>query len=103
MDLEDVDSTDFSVKAAYNILMGEESVVVKEPFAKLWTLKTLPSTQFMALRVLCNVIATKDNLLRRGISLVCVRYPLCGVEEESDIYFLNVGSLGEFRDCVSSG
>ena len=80
----DVDSTDFFVKAAYNFLMGE-SVVVEKSFAELWTLKTLPSAQFTAWRVLCNAIATKDNLLRRGIPLVCVRCPLCGVEEESVI------------------
>jgi len=30
----DVNSTDFSVKATYNILMGEESVVVDELFVE---------------------------------------------------------------------
>jgi len=70
------------VKEAYNILMGEEYVAVEEPFVELWTLKTLPLTQFTAWRVLCNVIATKDNLLRCGIPLMCVWCPLCGVEEE---------------------
>jgi len=77
------------VKATYNILMGEESVVVEEPFTKLWTLKTLPSAQFTAWRVLCNAIATKDNLLRCGIPLVCVRCPLCGAKEDSvrHLYF----------------
>jgi len=52
-------------------------------FAEFWTLKTLPSTQFTTWRVLSNAIATKDNLLRRGISMVCDRYPICGVEEET--------------------
>jgi len=79
----DVDSKDFSVKAAYNILMGEESVVVDELLTKFWTLKTLPSTQFTAWRVLCNVIPTKDNLSRHGIHLMSDRCPLCGVEEDS--------------------
>jgi len=60
-----------------------ESVVVEKSFAELWTLKTLPSTQFTTWRVLCNAIASKDNVLRCGIPLVCVRCPLCGVEEES--------------------
>ena len=33
--------------------------------------------------MLSNAIATKDNLLRRGIFIVCDRCPLCGVEEET--------------------
>jgi len=71
------------VKAAYNILMGEESLMVEELFEDFWTLKTLPSAQFTAWRVLCSVIPTKDNLLRHGIPLMSDRCPLCGVEEES--------------------
>jgi len=57
--------------------------MVENSFAELWTLKTIPSAQFTAWRVLCNAIATKDNLLRRGIPLACVRCPLCHLEEES--------------------
>ena len=50
------------------------------------------------------MIATKDNLLRRGIPLVCVWCPLYGVEEETVRHlFFSVGSLGEFWECVSSG
>ena len=41
-------STDFSVKTAYNILLGEESTVGEELFAEFWNLKTLPSVQFTA-------------------------------------------------------
>jgi len=59
----DVESTDFSVKAAYNILLGEESKVIGDPFAEFRTLKIVPTLQFTAWRVLCNAIATKDNLL----------------------------------------
>ena len=76
-------STDFSVKTAYNILLGEESTVGEELFAEFWNLKTLPSVQFTAWRVLRNVIPTKDNLLRRGLLLISDRCPLCGEEEES--------------------
>jgi len=83
MDMGDVDNLDFSVKAAYKCLMGEMSVVDEDLFVKFWSLKTLPSAQFMAWRVLCNVIPTKDNLSRRGITLMSDRCPLCGVEEES--------------------
>ena len=79
----DVVSINFSVKEAYNILLGEESVVGEELFTEFWTLKSLPSTQFTAWRVLCNVIPTKDNLLRCGLPLMSDRCPLCGVEEES--------------------
>ena len=73
----------FSVKVAYNILLGEESILVGDPFVEFWKLKILPSSQVTAWRVLCNVIATEDNLLRRGIPMVCARCPLCGVEEET--------------------
>jgi len=79
----DVESTNFYVNSAYNILLGEEATGSGEPFAKFWTLKTLPSSHFTAWRVLCNAIITKDNLLRRGIPMVCVRCPLCGLEEET--------------------
>jgi len=48
-----------------------------------WTLKTLPSAQLLAWRVICNAISTKDNLSRRGITLMSDRCPLCGAEEES--------------------
>ena len=71
------------MKATYNILMGEEFVVVEELFAEFWNLKTLPSAQFTAWRVLCNVVPTNNNLLRRGIPLMSDRCPLGGVEEKS--------------------
>jgi len=46
----------------------------------------------------------EDNLLRRGIPMVCDRCPLCGVEEDTVRHlFLSVRSLGEFGECVSSG
>ena len=80
---KDVQSTDFSMKAAYNILLGEEAAGSREPFAEFWTLKTLPSSHFTAWKVLCNAIATEDNLLRCGIPIACVGCPLCGVEEET--------------------
>ena len=79
----DVDNLDLSVKAAYKCLMGEMSVVDEDLFVNFWSLNTLPSAQFMAWRVLCNVIPTKDNLSRRGRTLMSDRCPLCGVEEES--------------------
>ncbi|XP_068490495.1 uncharacterized protein [Phaseolus vulgaris] len=83
MALGDTGWTNFCVKVAYNILLGEESIVVGDPFVEFWKLKILPSSQVTAWRMLCNVIATKDNLFRRGILMVCARCPLCGVEEET--------------------
>jgi len=83
MALEDVESSNFFVNAAYNILLRDESIVFGDPFAKLWTLKTLLSSQITAWRMLCNAISTKDNLLRRGIPMVCVQCPLCDVEEKT--------------------
>jgi len=43
--------------------------------------KQSPIVQNRKLNILtiCNVIATKDNLLRRGIPMVRARCPLCGV------------------------
>jgi len=79
----DVEFMNFTVKETYNILLGEESAVFVDPFAEFWILKTLPSSLFTAWRVLSNAIVIKDNLLRSGIPLVCVRCPLCGVEEET--------------------
>jgi len=79
----DVESTIFFVKATYNSLLGEESVVYGDLFAEFWKLKTLPSTKITAWRVLSNTIATKDSLLRHDNSLVCDRCPLCGVEEDT--------------------
>jgi len=78
----DVDYMDFSVKAAYKCLMGEEPVVGEDLFANFWTLKILPSAHFMAWRVLRNAIPTKDNLSRRGIPLTSDRCP-CVVWKKS--------------------
>ena len=79
----DIKSIELFVKAVYNILLGEEFAVYEDLFAKFWKLNTLPSAQMTTWRVLSNKIVTKDNLLRRGISLVCECCPLCGVEEET--------------------
>jgi len=44
----DADSMDFSVKAAYQVLLGKENVEGEDVFASFWNLKTLPSAQFTA-------------------------------------------------------
>lgn len=78
----DVESKMFFVKVEYNYLKGKEFSVYWDLFAEFWKLKTLLSTQISTWRVLTNTIATKDNLLRRGITLLCDR-PLCDVKEET--------------------
>jgi len=90
------------MKATYNIILGEESAGYGDLFAEVWNLKILPSTQITAWRVVSKAIATKDNLLRCGVSPVCDRCPLCGVLEEtvSRLLLFCVGSLGEFGDCL---
>ena len=97
----DVESTDFSVKATYNILLGEESAGYGDLFMEFWNLKILPLTQITDWKVLSKAISTKDNLLRRGISLVCDCCPLCGVEEERVSHFLCVHGLLENLGTVS--
>jgi len=52
--------TKFSVKVAYNILLGEESTVVGDPFVEFWKLKILPSSQVTVWRVLC-IIVNEDE------------------------------------------
>jgi len=44
----EVGNLDFSVNAAYKCLMGEMSAVDDDLFVNFWSLKTLPSTHFMA-------------------------------------------------------
>jgi len=47
----------------------------------LWNLKAQPSTLFIAWRVQDDKIATKANLVRRGICMVSSFCGLCGEEE----------------------
>jgi len=69
-------------KSIYQWMILLSSFLLQKWKLCFWNLKILPSAQFTAWRVLCNVIPTKDNLLRRGLLLMSDRCPLCGVEEE---------------------
>jgi len=54
----------FTVKYAYNILKNEVQGGDMSLFESFWKVKTLPSAQVTAWRVLQNTIAKRDNLLR---------------------------------------
>ena len=58
----DAKSTVYTVKTTYNHLKGVEQGGNGDFLAKFWKLKTLPSVQVTAWRVLTNAIATKEIL-----------------------------------------
>jgi len=79
----DTMSTVYTVKATYNHLKGVEQGGVGDFLAKFQKLKTLPSMQVTTWRVLTNIVATKDNILRHDLVLVSNLCPLCGEEVET--------------------
>ena len=73
----------YSVNSAYNILRKScmsESLPLFEDF---WKIKALPSALFIAWRVLGNSIASKANLVRRGVIVDCSSGCLCQEEVET--------------------
>ena len=73
----------YTVKSAYLRLRGDivgENGTVYKIF---WVSKVVPIALVMAWRVLENKLATKANLVRRGITVVSSICSLCGVEEET--------------------
>ncbi|XP_058774729.1 uncharacterized protein LOC131649001 [Vicia villosa] len=63
------ESRDYSVKEAYNTLMPEPGSDVRIAWSKLWN-KAIPTkVSCLAWRLVQNKIATKDNLVRRGVLL----------------------------------
>jgi len=73
----------FSVSSAYNILRELCERECSSLFASFWKIKALPSAFFTAWRVLGNKIASKANLVRRGIEVGNMSYCMCGEEEET--------------------
>jgi len=65
-------------------------------FKAFWRIKALPSDHFVAYMVLENKIATKANLVRRGIVVENIMCSLCEEKEETSFFicFLVVVSLG---------
>ena len=83
-------SQSFTVNSAYikvrRVSDGESSPI----YCRLWRCKALPSAVFLAWRVLENRIATRVNLVRRGVvveNLVCC---LCGKVEESSSHLFSI-------------
>ena len=79
----DAKSTVYTMKTAYNHLKGVVQCGNRDFLMEFWKVKSLPSAQVKARRVLPNIIATKDNLMRRGMVLVSNLCPLCDEEEET--------------------
>ncbi|XP_068484829.1 uncharacterized protein [Phaseolus vulgaris] len=84
------ESQTFSVNSAYvqvrRVRGGEYSPV----YSKLWRCKALPSALFTAWRVLENRIASRVNLVRRGVAVENLLCCLCGEEEESSCHLFFV-------------
>jgi len=92
------------VKYAYKSLKLVVGGDDRDLFERFWKVKALPSAQITAWRVLNNSIATKDNLLRRGVLMVSCLCGLCGEEEETVChFFLSVKLCGKFGVCVCLG
>ena len=59
----------YTVNYAYVLLRGELEGGDQYRFVKFWKTKVLPSAQVTTWRVLVNKLATKGNLVRRGVEL----------------------------------
>jgi len=78
----------FSIKSAHNKLVNHRSGGVSVVFEYLWNLKVMPSTQFYVWMALLDIVATKQNLHKRGATLEDTLCVLCGREEESTSHIL---------------
>jgi len=77
------ESQTFSVNSAYVQVRGVRGGGYSPVYSKLWRCKVLPSTLFTAWRLLENRIASRVNLVRRGVAVENPLCCLCGEEEES--------------------
>jgi len=73
----------YSMKSAYSVLRGEGKGEFSYLYNLFWKCKVLPTAQVLTWRVLENKIATKVNLVRRGVVVVNIICCLCGAQEES--------------------
>ena len=67
----------FSVSSAYSLVRRDRVADSSPVFGKLWRCKVAPSVLFTAWRVLENRIATRANLVRRGVVVDCSLCCLC--------------------------
>jgi len=84
----DSPSYSFSVKSTYSKLAYYGNGSIIGHFVDLWNLKVMPLPQFYVWRALLDMIATKQNLHKRGIIMSDTSCPLCGREEESTPHIL---------------
>ena len=85
IDLEDVDSwvwkdgevPVYSVKSTYNCLRRAHEGGIVFMYKKFWRSKAMTSALVSAWRVLENKIATRGNLVRRGIMVERILCSLC--------------------------
>jgi len=80
---KDRETTMFTVKLAYSILRDVCQGEKREMYIGFWRLKAQPSAHLLAWRVLEDKIATKANLVRRGIGVITNICSMCGEEEET--------------------
>jgi len=73
----------FSVNSVYNHVRKDCEVVSSPIFSKLWGCKAVASVVLNAWKMLENKLATRVNLLRRGVLVENSACCLCGEEEES--------------------
>ena len=73
----------FSVKSAYGLLKGEGEEENSRFYKCFWKIKALPSAHVTTWRVIENKVASKVNLVRRGIQIECNLCSLCRLSEES--------------------
>ena len=59
----------YTINYAYVLLKGESEGGINIGFVMLWKTKALPSAEVTAWRVFENKLATKGNLVRRGVEL----------------------------------
>jgi len=80
---KDSETTLFSVKSAYGLLKGEGEEENSRFYKSFWRIRALSSAHVIAWRVIENKVASKVNLVRRGIQIECNLCSLCKLSEES--------------------
>ncbi len=84
------ESQTFSVNSAYVQVRRGRGGEFSPEHSKLWRCKALPSALFTAWRVVENRIASRVNLVRRGVAVENSLCCLCGEEEESSCHLFFV-------------
>ena len=73
----------YTVSLAYSVLIGSSGIVCLPMFESFWKILAIPSVHFTTWRVLGNTIASKANMLRRGVVVDCMFCCLYGETEET--------------------